>query len=143
MFLWLEKGKWDLLISDVRMPNMSGYELTRIVRSRFPLAELPILLLNARNHPEDILTSAIRISLSRLNGSSIWSGPIYTSNRNASRTAYASTLERLQDNGLDKESGIGLISTDRRLRQLFGTGLALESGPEGTTVSFVARDFRS
>ncbi|SFA88475.1 Histidine kinase-like ATPase domain-containing protein [Cohnella sp. OV330] len=292
--LRLEQGKWDLLISDVMMPNMSGYELTRIVRSRFPLAELPILLLTARNHPEDIasgfragandylakpveptelryrvkaLTDLRQSVRERLRFEAAWLqaqiqphflfntlntiaalGEVDTDRmrallfefgnylkasfdfrnsdllvplerelnlvrsylyikqerfpdrirvqwdvddsqshapvpplsvqtlvENAVRHGIlkrplggtvcirakrtdggleititddgagidASTLERLQDNRLDKESGIGLINTDRRLRQLFGTGLALESGPDGTTVSFIARDIRS
>lgn len=46
--------KWDLVISDVMMPNMSGYELTQMIRKEFTLSELPILLLTARNQPEDI-----------------------------------------------------------------------------------------
>ncbi|MBW7460337.1 response regulator, partial [Paenibacillus sepulcri] len=46
--------QWDLLIADVMMPHMSGYELTRTVRERFTISELPILLLTARNQPEDI-----------------------------------------------------------------------------------------
>ncbi|MEK8127812.1 ATP-binding protein [Paenibacillus filicis] len=45
---------WDLLIADVMMPHMSGYELTRLVRQRFTLSELPVLLLTARSQPEDI-----------------------------------------------------------------------------------------
>ncbi|WP_238652126.1 ATP-binding protein [Paenibacillus piscarius] len=47
---------WDLLIADVMMPYMSGYDLTRIVRQRFTISELPILLLTARNQPADIYT---------------------------------------------------------------------------------------
>ncbi len=47
---------FDLVISDVMMPNMSGYELTRKIRSLFSLSELPVLLLTARNNPEDIQT---------------------------------------------------------------------------------------
>ncbi|WP_338030903.1 histidine kinase [Fervidibacillus halotolerans] len=45
---------WDLVISDVMMPNMSGYELTQIIRKRFTLTELPILLLTARSQPKNI-----------------------------------------------------------------------------------------
>ncbi|MBJ6360139.1 ATP-binding protein [Paenibacillus sp. GCM10012307] len=50
----LVSRRWDLLICDVMMPHMSGYELTRIVRERFKISELPILLLTARSQPEDI-----------------------------------------------------------------------------------------
>ncbi|MET3655473.1 hybrid sensor histidine kinase/response regulator [Sporosarcina psychrophila] len=52
----LDKGTWDLIISDVMMPNMSGYELTRKIRERYTISELPILLLTARTQPEDIQT---------------------------------------------------------------------------------------
>lgn len=48
--------EWDLLIADVMMPQMSGYELTRKVRERFSRSELPILLLTARVQSEDIYT---------------------------------------------------------------------------------------
>jgi two-component system sensor histidine kinase ChiS len=34
---------------------MSGYEVTRVVRQTHPLAELPILLLTAKNNLEDQL----------------------------------------------------------------------------------------
>ncbi|WP_324607771.1 hybrid sensor histidine kinase/response regulator [Paenibacillus sp. IHBB 10380] len=50
----LNTGQWDLVISDVMMPHMSGYELTRMIRERFTISELPILLLTARSQPEDI-----------------------------------------------------------------------------------------
>ncbi|GGA01443.1 hypothetical protein GCM10008018_54630 [Paenibacillus marchantiophytorum] len=50
----LETRDWDLVITDIMMPHMSGYELTRIIRERFSISELPILLLTARNRPEDI-----------------------------------------------------------------------------------------
>lgn len=45
---------WDLIIIDVMMPGMSGYELTRKLRTRYDISELPILLLTARSRPEDI-----------------------------------------------------------------------------------------
>lgn len=50
----LAAKEWDLVISDVMMPHMSGYELTRTIRKRFTLTELPILLLTARNRPDDM-----------------------------------------------------------------------------------------
>lgn len=50
----LRTGQWDLLIADVMMPGMSGYDLTRMVREQFSLSELPVLLLTARAQPADI-----------------------------------------------------------------------------------------
>ncbi|MHA6258507.1 hybrid sensor histidine kinase/response regulator [Sporosarcina sp. CAU 1771] len=50
----LEHSDWDLVISDVMMPQMSGYELTEKIRERFSLTELPILLLTARSTQKDI-----------------------------------------------------------------------------------------
>lgn len=50
----LDTREWDLVISDIMMPQMSGYELTRIIRERFTLTELPVLLLTARSQPKDI-----------------------------------------------------------------------------------------
>lgn len=52
----LERKEWDLIISDVMMPNMSGYELAHSIRENFSISELPILLLTARSNPEDIYT---------------------------------------------------------------------------------------
>lgn len=56
MLALLDKEPWDVLIVDVMMPRISGYELTRLVRERYDISELPILLLTARNQPEDIYT---------------------------------------------------------------------------------------
>ncbi|MBP1991590.1 hybrid sensor histidine kinase/response regulator [Paenibacillus eucommiae] len=52
----LGTGQWDLLIADVMMPHMSGYELTQRVRERYSVSELPVLLLTARSQPADIYT---------------------------------------------------------------------------------------
>jgi len=48
--------QWDLLIADVMMPHMSGYELTQRVREHYSASELPVLLLTARSQPADVYT---------------------------------------------------------------------------------------
>jgi two-component system sensor histidine kinase ChiS len=50
----LDTRVWDIIIADVMMPQMSGYELSSTIRERFSMSELPILLLTARSRPEDI-----------------------------------------------------------------------------------------
>lgn len=47
---------YDLIILDVMMPRMSGFEATEKIRQQHSLLELPILLLSAKNQPEDINT---------------------------------------------------------------------------------------
>ncbi|MFP7479766.1 ATP-binding protein [Terribacillus saccharophilus] len=50
----LDTDRWDLLIIDVMMPEISGFQLTKKMRSRYSLSELPVLLLTARSQPEDV-----------------------------------------------------------------------------------------
>ena len=50
--IWSQE--WDLVISDVMMPKMSGYELVRSIRKQFTMTDLPVLLLTARCQPHDI-----------------------------------------------------------------------------------------
>ncbi|MEK3753247.1 ATP-binding protein [Bacillus sp. FSL K6-6483] len=52
----LDAQEWDLVISDTMMPQLSGYELTRLIRKRFTLIELPVLLLTSRSQSKDIQT---------------------------------------------------------------------------------------
>ena len=47
---------FDLVILDIMMPGMSGYEVTKELRKKFNAIELPILLLSARNQPGDVTT---------------------------------------------------------------------------------------
>lgn len=46
----------DLVITDVSMPNMNGFELTRRLRADHKTARIPVLMLSARKESDDILT---------------------------------------------------------------------------------------
>ena len=46
----------DLLITDVNMPNMNGFELARRLRADHRTARMPIVMLSARKQADDILT---------------------------------------------------------------------------------------
>ncbi len=53
----LESGyEPDIIILDVMMPRMTGFEVTHIIRNTWKLNELPILLLTAKNQAQDIVT---------------------------------------------------------------------------------------
>ena len=45
----------DLILLDVMMPRISGYETARSIRKRFNLFELPIILITAKNTAADIV----------------------------------------------------------------------------------------
>jgi signal transduction histidine kinase len=46
---------FDIVLLDVMMPRMSGYEVCRRIRERFDLTRLPILMITARNMIDDII----------------------------------------------------------------------------------------
>ena len=51
----VRKRKPSLLISDIVMPNMDGYELCREIKSDAGLKDLPVILLTSLSSPEDII----------------------------------------------------------------------------------------
>lgn len=52
----LQQHNWDLIIIDAMLPYISGYALIEFIREHYSVLELPILLLTARNYPEDVYT---------------------------------------------------------------------------------------
>ncbi|MCT7982647.1 AAA family ATPase [Laspinema sp. A4] len=52
----LENGlRPDLILLDVMMPKMTGYEVCQRIREKFPANELPVVLLTARNQASDMM----------------------------------------------------------------------------------------
>lgn len=52
-FTQLRSGEFDLVVSDVDMPRMSGFELTANIRSNKKYRELPVVLVTALESRED------------------------------------------------------------------------------------------
>ncbi len=50
-----KKGKPDLILLDIMMPRMSGYEVCRKIRDQHSAAELPIIMLTAKNQISDLM----------------------------------------------------------------------------------------
>jgi pilus assembly protein CpaE len=46
----------DIVVTDVTMPNMNGFELTRRLRADHRTARIPVLMLSARKAADDVLT---------------------------------------------------------------------------------------
>lgn len=51
-----KNGPPDLLLLDVMMPNMSGYEMCEILREQFTATDLPVILLTAKSQVNDLVT---------------------------------------------------------------------------------------
>ncbi|MCA1994669.1 MAG: response regulator, partial [Coleofasciculus sp. S288] len=45
----------DLILLDIMMPKMTGYELCKKIREQFPANELPVVLLTAKNQVSDLV----------------------------------------------------------------------------------------
>ncbi len=50
-------GPFELMLLDIMMPGMSGYDVCSVVRESFSLYELPILFLTAKNQITDIVSA--------------------------------------------------------------------------------------
>ncbi len=51
-----KKGRFDLVLLDVMMPGLSGYEVCAKIRENYLASELPVVLLTAKNRVTDLVT---------------------------------------------------------------------------------------
>lgn len=51
----LQKQTYDLILLDVMMPKMSGYEVCEAIRRQYPANALPIVFLTAKNQVADVV----------------------------------------------------------------------------------------
>jgi two-component system, chemotaxis family, chemotaxis protein CheY len=51
----LESDKFDFVITDWNMPNMTGLELTKYIRSEPKLESLPVLMVTTRGMKQDVV----------------------------------------------------------------------------------------
>lgn len=54
----LRSGKFDFVVSDVNMPNMTGLELLKNIKSDDRLKSVPVLMVTAEARKEDIVAAA-------------------------------------------------------------------------------------
>ncbi len=51
----IEREPWDLVLLDVTMPGLSGLEVLKVIRSQKSPAELPVIMVTARQESTDIV----------------------------------------------------------------------------------------
>jgi CheY-like chemotaxis protein len=51
----VQRRSFDLVLLDVMMPDLNGLEVLRLLRQRFTPAELPVIMVTARNQSEDVI----------------------------------------------------------------------------------------
>lgn len=54
----LKAQKYDFVVSDINMPNMTGFDLLKAVKADDSLKHLPILMVTAEARKEDIVLAA-------------------------------------------------------------------------------------
>ncbi len=52
---WLSKNKPSLVISDIVMPEMNGFELCEKIKSHEPTEDIPVILLTSLSDPDEIM----------------------------------------------------------------------------------------
>lgn len=48
-------GPFDMVLLDIMMPKMSGYEVCKIIRETYSVSDLPVLFLTASNQVDDVV----------------------------------------------------------------------------------------
>ena len=54
----LKNIKFDLVVSDINMPNMNGFDLLKAIKADDSLKHLPVLMVTAEARKEDIVLAA-------------------------------------------------------------------------------------
>jgi len=51
----IQTHDFDLILTDIMMPEMDGYQLTEKIRQKYPATELPVILATAKNSIADLM----------------------------------------------------------------------------------------
>ncbi|MBI9083181.1 MAG: response regulator [Desulfobacterales bacterium] len=102
--------RFDLVLLDVMMPKMSGYEVCQRLREKFPPDALPVVMLTAKNRVEDLVAGLEA-------GANDYLTKPFSKAELLARIRNHAALKNLNDRR--RESEAALAASERKYRELF------------------------
>ena len=63
---WLEKRKFDLILLDIMMPVMDGYEVCSIIKNNPAIRDIPLIFITAKTDSETAASFVAPLPLERI-----------------------------------------------------------------------------
>ena len=104
--------RFDLVLLDVMMPKMSGYEVCQRLREKYPSDALPVVMLTAKNRVEDLVAGLEA-------GANDYLTKPFSKAELLARIRNHAVLKDLNDRR--RESEVALAASERKYRELFET----------------------
>lgn len=128
----IEESKPDLVLLDLMMPGLNGYEVCQKIRQKYNQIELPVILVTAKNHLED-LTQGFKTGANDYLAKPFHSEELKSRVRNQLRL---SLLHRISEDNVKLRAQIEkYIEADNELRS---SRLRLQQVLETIQVGFIA-----
>ena len=125
----------DLILLDVMMPGMTGYEVTQRVRQTWPLHQLPIMMLTAKNRVSDLV-----IGLEA--GANDYLSKPFHKKELLARIKTHINIKKLRTEKAHIRQAFGRYVTDEVVSNLLETPEGLKLGGERKKVTILTSDLR-
>jgi len=125
----------DLILLDVMMPGMTGYEVTQKVRKIWPLHQLPIMMLTAKNRVSDLVIGL------EVGANDYLSKPFHKEELLA-RIKTHINIKKLRTEKAHIRQAFGRYVTDEVVSNLLETPEGLKLGGERKKITILTSDLR-
>jgi adenylate cyclase len=142
----LEAQQFDLILLDIMMPGISGLDVLKILRERYSVADLPVIMATAKDQSEDIVTAL------RLGANDYVTKPLdfpVVLARTQTQLSLKRAMEEIQRlaNQLERRNrfirdAFGRYLTDEVVASLLDSPAGLQLGGERRQVTMLMSDLR-